>query len=78
MHGVPGGENTLRKHGGDVRHFTVRECARMQTFPDGYEFCGSRTESMRQVRNAVAVRVAQMLARNIRSHLAGCCIGAVD
>ena len=69
VHGVPGGENTLRKPDGNVRYFTVRECARMQTLPDDYEIRGSWTESMRQIGNAVPVRVAQILARNIRRHL---------
>ena len=35
-HGVPGGENMMVLENGDVRYFTVRESARLQTFPDGY------------------------------------------
>jgi DNA (cytosine-5)-methyltransferase 1 len=34
VHGVPGGENMLRLPNGSVRYFTVRECARLQGFPD--------------------------------------------
>lgn len=61
-HGVPGGENMLRLHDGNVRYFSVRECARLQTFPDNWTFEGSWTESMRQLGNAVPVRLAQQIA----------------
>ena len=40
-HGVPGGENMFVKDDGMVRYFTVRESARLQTFPNEYEFHGS-------------------------------------
>lgn len=57
-HGVPGGENMLRRKNGSVRYFSVRECARIQTFPDDWIFRGSWTESMRQLGNAVPVKLA--------------------
>ena len=65
-HGVPGGENMLLRDDGTVRYFTVRESARLQTFPDSYVFKSSRTEAMRQIGNAVPVDVAIMLARQLR------------
>jgi len=61
-HGVPGGENTLRLDDGTVRYFSVRECARLQTFPDDWVFEGSWTESMRQLGNAVPVALAEAVA----------------
>lgn len=68
-HGVPGGENMLRDDHDQVRYFSVRESARIQTFPDSYIFSGSWTESMRQLGNAVPVRLAQTVAASIHSHL---------
>lgn len=69
-HGVPGGENMVAYPTGEVRYFTVRESARLQTFPDDYLFQGSWTESMRQLGNAVPVRLAQAVAENLRAKLA--------
>lgn len=64
-HGVPGGENMLRRPDGSVRYFTVRESARIQTFPDEYVFEGSWSESMRQLGNAVPVRLATVVASSV-------------
>lgn len=64
-HGVPGGENMLARPDGSVRYFTVREAARLQTFPDDYIFCGSWTETMRQLGNAVPVRLAEVVASSV-------------
>jgi len=64
-HGVPGGENTLRYEDGTVRYFSVRECARIQTFPDDWIFEGSWTESMRQLGNAVPVLLGEVVSRRL-------------
>ena len=69
-HGVPGGENALRVGKGRVRYFTLREAARLQTFPDTFTFGGSWTESMRQLGNAVPVRLAEIFAGAIYERLA--------
>lgn len=70
-HGNPGGENMLRRDDGTVRYFTVRELARLQTFPDDWHFANSWTENRRQLGNAVPVMMAEMLARRIYDALAG-------
>lgn len=69
VHGVPGGENMLLRPDGRVRYFTVRESARLQTFPDDFLFHGSWSEAMRQLGNAVPVSLAELLARDIGGHL---------
>lgn len=68
-HGVPGGENMLRRPDGTVRYFTVRESARIQTFPDDFIFQGSWTETMRQLGNAVPVRLASTMAERVCAYL---------
>jgi DNA (cytosine-5)-methyltransferase 1 len=65
-HGVPGGENTLQLANGAVRYLSVRECARIQTFPDEWVFAGSWTESMRQLGNAVPVELARVVASRLK------------
>lgn len=68
-HGVPGGENMLRKPSGEVRYFTARESARLQTFPDHYVFPGSWSETMRQLGNAVPVELGRVMADSIAKQL---------
>lgn len=68
-HGVPGGENMLRRPDGSVRYFSVRESARLQTFPDDFLFHGSWTETMRQLGNAVPVTLAKIVATSVHDHL---------
>lgn len=68
-HGVPGGENMLVRDDGSVRYFTVRESARLQTFPDGYRLHGSWSEAMRQLGNAVPVMLARTVASSVAERL---------
>jgi len=68
-HGVPGGENMFSLDDGSLRYYTVRESARLQTFPDNYIFLGSWSESMRQIGNAVPVKLATIIGESIISHI---------
>lgn len=68
-HGVPGGENMLRRPDGSIRYFSVRESARLQAFPDDFLFHGSWSETMRQLGNAVPVTLAETVALSIRDQL---------
>ena len=55
---------------GSVRYFTVREAARIQTFPDDYVFHGSWSDTMKQLGNAVPVRLAEVVASSVAAALA--------
>lgn len=70
VHGVPGGENMVARTDGSVRYFTVRESARLQCFPDDYQFSGAWSEAMRQIGNAVPVTLAEIVARSVAKALA--------
>ena len=70
-HGVPGGENMVVLDNGSVRYYTVRESARIQTFPDDYLFSASWTESMRQIGNAVPVRLAKAVGDSVITQMKG-------
>ena len=69
VHGVPGGENMLARADGSVRYFSVRESARLQTFPDDYVFHGAWSEAMRQLGNAVPVKMAQAVGMDVSRQL---------
>lgn len=68
-HGVPGGENMALYPTGRVRYFTVRESARLQTFPDRWELHGAWGEAMRQLGNAVPVLLAEKVVKSVGEHL---------
>jgi DNA (cytosine-5)-methyltransferase 1 len=65
---VPG-HNAFPLHPVANRSLTVREAARIQTFPDDVVFSGSRQEQCIQVGNAVPVKLAEALADNAIKYL---------
>jgi DNA (cytosine-5)-methyltransferase 1 len=70
VHGVPGGEGVVRLDDGSLRNLTVREAARVMTFPDHWWLSGPRSEQMRQLGNAVPVRLARLVADSVAKALA--------
>ncbi|MFH1471406.1 MAG: DNA cytosine methyltransferase [Nanoarchaeota archaeon] len=63
-------ENSGIIHHADNRKYTVRECAKFQTFPDNFVFLGSLSQQYKQVGNAVPPLLSEMLAATIKKQLA--------
>ena len=55
--------------GGETRRLSWREAAAIQTFPPDFEFCGGLDSVYRQIGNAVPVRLAEFVARQVRPYL---------
>lgn len=51
------------------RRLTVRECARIQTFPDDFKFTHAKTSSISQIGNAVPPMLAHIVAKSIADYL---------
>jgi len=67
--GATGDMHRLRLADGRRRRITVREAARLQSFPDWFEFSGIETAQFNQIGNAVAPMFAFHLAGAIRAYL---------
>ncbi|MBR1487037.1 MAG: DNA cytosine methyltransferase [Synergistaceae bacterium] len=65
----PTQKQTERCHPLEARPFSVRENARIQSFPDDWNFCGSVASQYRQVGNAVPVNLAKDIAIEIKKGL---------
>ncbi|TXK42379.1 DNA cytosine methyltransferase [Nonomuraea sp. C10] len=69
VHGVPGGESVVLLDDGTHRYMTVRETARVMTFPDDWKLRGPRGEKMRQLGNAVPVVLGEVFAKAVAEAL---------
>lgn len=67
----PSQKQTERCHPTETRPLTVREYARIQTFPDDYVFKGGMAAQYKQIGNAVPVKLAQVVAQQIALLLQG-------
>ena len=61
----PAQKQTERCHPEETRPFTVREYARIQSFPDSWKFCGKVTSQYKQIGNAVPVKVGEAIGQSI-------------
>lgn len=61
----PAQKQTERCHPDEVRPFTVREYARIQSFPDSWNFRGSVGEQYKQIGNAVPVQLAKAVGLSL-------------
>lgn len=65
----PSQKQTERCHPLENRPLSVREYARIQTFPDDYSFYGSMSSQYKQIGNAIPVRLAECMGVSIRTWL---------
>ena len=57
------GGPVIHNHPSLERRLTVRECARIQTFPDSFKFCGSISSMYKQIGNAVPCKFSEYLSK---------------
>jgi len=62
---ITGGANAEFVHPWEHRPLTLRECARLQTFPDDFVFCGTASQQAQLIGNAVPPQLARIIAESI-------------
>lgn len=65
----PAQKQTERCHPDETRPFTIREYARIQTFPDQWKFAGTITEQYKQIGNAVPVNLGRAIGESVYKFL---------
>lgn len=65
----PSQKQTERCHPDETRPFTIREYARIQSFPDSWQFCGTMSDQYKQIGNAVPVELARRIGVQVVSAL---------
>ena len=65
VHGVPGGENMIAFGSEQYRYMSIREAARVQSFPDVYRFDLAWSRALRLLGNAVPVTLATVVAHSV-------------
>ncbi|MFM2246551.1 MAG: hypothetical protein RL071_2625 [Pseudomonadota bacterium] len=60
----------IHPDGDQARTLSVREAARLQSFPDSFQFCGSMNAGFRQIGNAVPPMLARAIAESLRAQVA--------
>lgn len=66
---ITGGAMNELLHPLENRPLTIRECARLQTFPDDFRFVGSRRDRVQLIGNAVPPRLAEIFAQRLASDM---------
>jgi len=67
----PAQKQTERCHPSETRPLNTREYARIQTFPDNWEFIGSKSSQYKQIGNAVPVNLGYYMGRALYTMLSG-------
>lgn len=65
----PSQKKTERCHPSETRPLTIRESARVQSFPDSWQFCGSQAAQYRQIGNAIPVQLAEAIGEELARFL---------
>jgi len=72
---ITGGALREFVHPSEDRPLTIRECARLQTFPDTFRFSGKQGEKMQMIGNAVPPQLSRAIAKSLALDLKSATVG---